>query len=843
MITALQNFISKKGKFVFVLLLLVVSVSFVLYLAQGASVFDHLPDPNYQKKEFYGVDLNDPDARRKLSVYHQVASDFGAIVGPVAKVFEKADDDYLEFLQSQLQTAFRAQSKEIDQEALQRLFQFIQSWPNFPNSYKTMEIARSGNYDFEFSDSSKKVKIMMDDLADRLEFMPLQINHPGINSYYDKFIGSLDPNLLSDENRTQAFEFIGQRRGVSRRDVDTILYSHFRAKTMDRLLGNSGYTLEIEGELELHRNNFAWDGDAYSLNSDDFDYAEPPMSTLTLSGFPVLGDQLSIEFGSKKGSYEFVEEDRESNGSSHYVKLTEDKESTLSALSHCIGSSKIGLSVSQKEGILSLHAESSSLPNQMPKFASSSKFLTFDRSLQSDLRVLHEERKEDDQFAEPARTFATVISFNTEDFFTALPEPDEERMRSYFERNQVQFVPPPETALPPPASDSEDLEGAKGPVGPSDSNNSDSLELDLLSDLDEELNKSATMKISFDDVREEVKQRIIDGDRIDAERDAEEMAQEQALNFLEEINRLGDRLRSQYKNYQELRNSQELKDLIESQIASPRSISFAKRDMAVQSSILGLERRESEKRSNREPLEEVESLNERLFFTRSIRKTKDGFSIFILDRKTNKSPGRFEDASFSILFKEYAKKSKLLAFNDWLDVEFKNLQDDRSDFKPGIFVGVEKKNSASLSRTYDSRSRELSNDLKKLEEERNEISAAERESNETQNQTARKVEIDQAIEGIRNKQSSLNQERALANRLIESASSMEPTGEWIEMERTENTAFFIRLRGAYTVRPQELENEEILSRVSDLEFVRAEKGRDLMVEELIGRGLAEAEAN
>ena len=178
-----------------------------------------------------------------------------------------------------------------------------------------------------------------------------------------------------------------------------------------------------------------------------------------------------------------------------------------------------------------------------------------------------------------------------------------------------------------------------------------------------------------------------------------------------------------------------------------------------------------------------------------------------------------------------------------MDVEFKNLQDDRSDFKPGIFVGVEKKNSSSLSRTYDSRSRELSNDLKKLEEERNEISAAERESNETQNQTARKVEIDQAIEGIRNKQSSLNQERALAKRLIESASSMEPTGEWIEMERTENTAFFIRLRGAYTVRPQELANEEILSRVSDLEFVRAEKGRDLMVEELIGRGLAEAEAN
>ena len=50
MITALQNFISSRGKFVFVLLLIVVVVAFVLYLAQGASVFDLLPDPNREKR-------------------------------------------------------------------------------------------------------------------------------------------------------------------------------------------------------------------------------------------------------------------------------------------------------------------------------------------------------------------------------------------------------------------------------------------------------------------------------------------------------------------------------------------------------------------------------------------------------------------------------------------------------------------------------------------------------------------------------------------------------------------------------------------------------------------------
>ena len=62
MITALQNFISKQSKFLFPILLVVIVVSFVLYLSQGSSVFDLLPDPTREKKELYGVDLNDRSA-------------------------------------------------------------------------------------------------------------------------------------------------------------------------------------------------------------------------------------------------------------------------------------------------------------------------------------------------------------------------------------------------------------------------------------------------------------------------------------------------------------------------------------------------------------------------------------------------------------------------------------------------------------------------------------------------------------------------------------------------------------------------------------------------------------
>ena len=88
-------------------LLLVVIIAFVLYLAQGTSVFDFFPDPSYEKEEFYGVDLNDPDQMRVLNVQNRIASDLGAIVPPLADSMDKADAQFLDSLNEQLQAAFQ----------------------------------------------------------------------------------------------------------------------------------------------------------------------------------------------------------------------------------------------------------------------------------------------------------------------------------------------------------------------------------------------------------------------------------------------------------------------------------------------------------------------------------------------------------------------------------------------------------------------------------------------------------------------------------------------------------------------------------------------------------------
>ena len=103
MITALQHFISKKGKFVFVLLLLLVVVSFVLYLSQGSSVFDLMSDGGREKKEFYGYDWNDPDQRRFLNVTTRAAGAVGVLSSPVQNIVELADSQYIEGLQQQIE--------------------------------------------------------------------------------------------------------------------------------------------------------------------------------------------------------------------------------------------------------------------------------------------------------------------------------------------------------------------------------------------------------------------------------------------------------------------------------------------------------------------------------------------------------------------------------------------------------------------------------------------------------------------------------------------------------------------------------------------------------------------
>ena len=153
---------------------------------------------------------------------------------------EVADQSYIEGLQQQMQAAFRANPEEIDQEALQRMFQYMQ-WPNFSRDFKIREIARSGAYDTEFLDQSIKARVALEGQADSWDLLPLQINHPGINSEFIKFLTSIDPSLESESNRTSVLSMVGSRFGMTGTELESVLYSSFRDMLIDRIYAQQGF--------------------------------------------------------------------------------------------------------------------------------------------------------------------------------------------------------------------------------------------------------------------------------------------------------------------------------------------------------------------------------------------------------------------------------------------------------------------------------------------------------------------------------------------------------------------------------------------------------------------------
>ena len=86
-------------------------------------------------------------------------------------------------------------------------------------------------------------------------------------------------------------------------------------------------------------------------------------------------------------------------------------------------------------------------------------------------------------------------------FLTTPPEPDEARIRSYFERNRLSFDPP--APAPSDGNQSEAEKGARGPVGAVDANES----LDLVSSSplsvdSNESNESSEILVTFEQVKE-----------------------------------------------------------------------------------------------------------------------------------------------------------------------------------------------------------------------------------------------------------------------------------------------------------------------------------------------------
>ena len=484
--------------------------------------------------------------------------------------------------------------------------------------------------------------------------------------------------MTNDENRTRALQFVGNG-WILARMLKPFFILNFKPE--DQTYSQGGLALSEEAELDLHGEQFAWDAELLSIELDDLNLSDPVIAVITLTEKSKSGSSVSFSYSNRNYEFQLSAEDKDKNGSISFVKLAGNPAGTVEALQIAIEKEDIGVTTKIDGASLSIFPKRENLPTSKPSFSSTGEGVKISGTIDDNLIAYHS-NKEESIFEEPARTFATALTFESDNYLQIPPAPDEARMLSYFERNKDEFAPPT-----PPTLDVNQTEGegrgAKGPVGQQEANTSesnasasDSLELDLLSALENDANKSKTPEVTFEQVKDEVRQRIIDGDRIDAERYAETAARDAALAFLDEINSQ-DKLRNKYKNYGERRSSPELAELIAKHKAQPKTISFTQKDMFNRGMALGLVTRESERKASRQPLEEVENLNERAFFTRSVRKARDGYVVFVLDSKTEAGPGEYAQATFRDLYNGYADKLKTDAFLKIADKELEKMSDSK----------------------------------------------------------------------------------------------------------------------------------------------------------------------
>ena len=75
---------------------------------------------------------------------------------------------------------------------------------------------------------------------------------------------------------------------------------------------------------------------------------------------------------------------------------------------------------------------------------------------------------------------------------------------------------------------------------------------------------SSLNEIEFNDVVEEVRKKVQDQDVADAEREADRLAQKEALRFLDQLNSESDKMKKKFSDFQKFRNSEDFQNLLNS---------------------------------------------------------------------------------------------------------------------------------------------------------------------------------------------------------------------------------------------------------------------------------------
>ena len=101
------------------------------------------------------------------------------------------------------------------------------------------------------------------------------------------------------------------------------------------------------------------------------------------------------------------------------------------------------------------------------------------------------------------------------------------------------------------------------------------------------------------------------------------------------------------------------------------------------------------------------------------------------------------------------------------------------------------------------------------------------------NQEFEKLKIDSLIESLRIEQSEHDIKRALALQLVEACPNIHKSDGWTELVRTENEVVMARVTDVFTLIEQSLDPVEIENLGSEIETLRGEQCRDMVLKSLM----------
>lgn len=455
MITWLQTFIEKRGKWFFILLLLVVIMSFVPYISPtGASSLDFFPgcsaNSQVEKDDYYGQNWNDPSVYSSLRVKSRVSGSFGTSTQPSQyarfeiqrKVYEEQISDPNE--QERLSVKLLMETKIA-------LLEAADAWglPLFSSSNQAMEQTLQ-------SFVVKKIQERLD-----------------------------DKNQFDAAKYEQAIKQIATSLTMKPSEVKEALFEDFRADQVDNVLREGGFALPLEAMLDFRENDLLWTFEAVSLDKESFQPEPIPFARIQFNGLPEPGTTLGLKYEDTALTFTFLETspEKDANGSNVGVPLGtgETKEAKIAAtrdnLLEALKKTDLNYEISPMEGNastasvgLALSLPSEGAPTEMPEVNASTSVLSISNELHDELKAFYDERKDEvDLFQDPARTGITILEFANSQYVNQAPAPNELEIRNYWKLHKDEFFktsPAPAPATKP----SEDLpelekEGEQGPFG------------------------------------------------------------------------------------------------------------------------------------------------------------------------------------------------------------------------------------------------------------------------------------------------------------------------------------------------------------------------------------------